>query len=148
MKWLPLVLVLACAGCVALPAPQIQVTAPEIHGRVVTTDGTPIAGARVHFEGDDDGGTASAADGTFVVPKHHDLVLVKVFTPCPVYDYPTPRRLPGALVVEKPGCRRTVVALRDHYAQLRRASGNLHWKGSHWKDPTVKVGDVVVAKAE
>lgn len=104
---------LLLGGCVALPSAGLKVSAPEVSGRVVDgSTGHGLAGARVAFEGREEQYVTTKADGTFRLPAQKDLVLLKVFTPCPVYEYPTPRRFPGAVIIRMPGWEARAVLLR------------------------------------
>jgi hypothetical protein len=136
------------AGCVVIPAPYIKVTAPEIRGRVVNAaTQQPVPGVTVAFEGQEHGTVRSGADGSFRLPRQHDLVLTKVFTPCPVYEYPTPRRLPGAVVLHKPGWQPRSVALAPYYSQLplARHHGSI-WHPNTWDDPVIELGNVALSE--
>jgi len=129
----------------------MKVTAPEIRGHVVargTND--PIAGVKVHFEGRDDIYVLTKKDGSFVLPRQSDLVLLKVFTPCPVIDYPTPRRRPGALTLQKNGWKTESIELLPYYRMLwsrPQSKGNAHWKSSPWEDPMIDIGDTHLSQS-
>ncbi len=141
------VVVLALSGCVVIPKPYIKVTAPEIRGRVIDpVTQQPVPEVTIGFEGQDAVRVVSRPDGTFRLPRQRDLILTRVFTPCPVYEYPEPRRLPGAIVLEKPGWERRTLVLRPFFAQLHHAkrAGTI-WHPNTWEDPVVEVGDVMLS---
>lgn len=136
---------LLLAACIPVPTAQLKVTAPEVHGRIVDeSTHQPVAGAEVSFEGQSSHVT-SAPDGSFTLRRQRDLVLMKVFTPCPVYDFPEPRRLPGAVTVGKQGYDARTVELRPYYQRLAPVHGNENWKASPWEDPTIDLGEVSLA---
>lgn len=136
-------------GCVVVPRPYLKVTAPEITGRVVdAATHKPVPDVSVCFEGQDAAVVRSGADGCFRMPRRNDLVLTRVYTPCPVYDFPEPRRLPGAIVFEKTGYKRHTIALTPYYSQLPTAKrAGTVWHPETWDDPIVKLGDVEIPLA-
>lgn len=139
---------LALGGCIVIPAPYVKVTAPEVRGRIV--DGTtqqPVPGVLVKFEGQESGGVQSGKDGVFRLPRQRDLVLGKVFTPCPVYEFPDPRRVPGALVIEKAGWKSRSFPLATYYQRLKRPSNaGTIWHPNEWDDPVLEIGDISVER--
>jgi hypothetical protein len=138
------------SGCIALPTAEHLVTAPEVHGRVIAVGSKlGIEGARVYFEGRDDIFVLTRQDGSFTLPKQTDLVLLKVFTACPVYDFPTPRSYVGAIVIQKPGWQTKQILLEPYYEKrykLAMTEESLYMRHEKLKE-AIYISDAEIEKA-
>jgi hypothetical protein len=131
-------------ACVPFPVVELKTTAPEVRGRVIAAETHAVVrGAKISFDGRDDIFAESRDDGRFSLHSQSDLVLLKVATPCPMVDFPTPRRVPGAIVVRYPGSRDQRVLLGYYYFNMAT-----HWKrgdrGENLDKWTLEVGDIEI----
>ena len=105
-----------CSCAIPVPTVKMKVTSPYIRGRVIDCEsGLSVYHAKVRFEGREFDFVFTDNDGKFFMEKQKDLVLLHVYTPCPVYDFPTPRKHPGALIVTLEGYKELKLPLKPYY---------------------------------